>query len=67
MHNAFVLMQIFQGFGYLHNNVSAEVLAEVGKANDLMEQLATRAELEDDIVMLARLGKIYQLDDVGVI
>lgn len=32
-----------------------------------MEELASRAELKDDIVVLARLGKIDKSDDVGVI
>lgn len=32
-----------------------------------MEQLATRAQLEYDVIVLARLGEINELDDVGMV
>ena len=32
-----------------------------------MEQFAARTKLEDDVVVLARFGKVNQLDDVGVV
>ena len=47
--------------------MSTEVFAEVGQPNNLVEELAARAEFQNNIVVLARLGKVDQLDDVRVI
>lgn len=60
-------MKIFNGFGDLLNDVSAEILTEVGQSHDLMEELASGAKLQDDVVILAGFGEIDQLDDVGVV
>ena len=47
--------------------MSTEIFAEVGQPNDLVEELATRAEFQNDVVVLARLGEIDQPDDIRVI
>lgn len=44
-----------------------ELLAEVREADDLVEQLAARRQLEDDVVVLPRLREVDELDDVRVI
>lgn len=47
--------------------MSTEIFAEVGQPNNLVEELAARTEFQNDIVVLARLGKVNQLDDIWVI
>lgn len=47
--------------------MATEFLAEIGQAYDLMEELAARAELQDDIVILTTFGEIEKLDDVRVV
>lgn len=47
--------------------MSTEIFTEVCQPNNLVEELATRAELENDVVVLGRLGEVDQLDDIGVI
>jgi hypothetical protein len=60
-------MQVFNGLCDLDNHVSAQVFAKVCQSHDLVEQLSTRAELENDVVILSRFGKVNQLDDVWVV
>jgi hypothetical protein len=60
-------MKIFNCFRNLGDHVSAEILAEIRQADDLMEKLASRTELENDVVVLSGLGEIDQFSDVGVI
>ena len=60
-------MQILQGRRNLKNNVSRKVFAKIGKTHDLVEELAAGAELEDDVVVLTRLGEVNELDDVRVV
>lgn len=67
MHDTCLLVQILQRLGDLDNDVSREVLAEVGQANDLVEELATRTKFEDQVVVLPRFGEVDQFDDVGVV
>lgn len=47
--------------------MSGQVLAEICQAYDLMEQFASWAQLEDDVVVLPRFGEVDELDNVGVI
>lgn len=47
--------------------MATEVFTEVRQANNLMEELPAGAEFQDDIIILARLGKLNQFDDVRVI
>ncbi len=47
--------------------MAREVLAEVSEPDNLVEELAAGRELQDDEVMLLRLGELDQPDDVGVI
>lgn len=61
------LVEIFNRIGDLANDVSAEILAKVCQSNDLMEKLASGAELENNVVVLSRLGEVDQFGDVGVI
>lgn len=67
MNNAGCLMQIFNGLCNLNNHVSAQIFAKVCQSHDLVEQLSTRAEFENDVVVLSRFGKVHQLDDVWVV
>ena len=67
MYNSFVLMQVFQRVGDLNDDMSAEIFAEVSQADNLMEKLAARAELQNDVVVLAGFGEIDQLDDIRVV
>ena len=53
MHNTSLLMQILQSLGHLQDDMPRQIFAEVGETNDLVEELATRAELEDDVVVLS--------------
>lgn len=67
MNNALVFVQILERLGNLDNDVSRQLFAKVGEANNLVEQLATRSKLENNVVVRFRLGKVNQLDDVGVV
>jgi hypothetical protein len=67
MHNTSFLMQVFQRFGNLNNDVSRKVLAEVCKAYNLVEELTTWAQLQDDVVILLRLAKLHELHNIGVV
>jgi hypothetical protein len=51
----------------LDNDVSREILAEVGQPDDLVEELAARAQLENDIVVLSRFCEVDELNDIRVI
>ena len=67
MNNASLLVQILKRIRHLHDHVSAQVFAKVRQANDLVEELASRAQLEDEEVVLLGLGELDQADNVGVI
>jgi hypothetical protein len=67
MNNAGCFMQVFNGLGHLENHVSTQIFAKVCQSHDLVEQLSARAELENDVVILPRFGKVHQLDDIGVV
>jgi len=67
MYNTGILVKVFQCIRHLDNDMSGEVFAKVRQADNLVEKLATWAELEDDVVVLSRLGEIDQADDVGVV
>lgn len=60
-------MQVFNGLRDLENHVSAQVFAKVCQSHDLVEQLSTGAELENNVVILPRFRKVNQLDDIGVV
>jgi hypothetical protein len=47
--------------------VPRKILGEVGQADDLVEQLATRTQLENDVVVLLGFGEVDEFDNVGVI
>ena len=47
--------------------MTTEFLAEIGQAHDLMEELAARAQLQDDVVVLSRFGEVEKLDDIRVV
>ena len=67
MNDTLVLMQIFQRLCDLDNDVPTEFFTEVGKADDLVEELAPGAELKDDVVVLAGFGESDEGDDVGMV
>ena len=60
-------MEVLDGLGDLGDDMATEILGEVGQADDLMEQLATGAQFEDDVVSLTRFGKMDEFDDVGMV
>lgn len=67
MHNARLLMQVFQCNSNLCDDVARKVFTKVREANNLVEKLATRAELKNDIVVLSGFGEVDKLHDVGMI
>jgi len=67
MDNSALLVEVFQGVGNLRDDMSRQVLAKVRESHNLVEQLATGCQLENDVVVLPRLGEIDQFNDIGVI
>ena len=67
VNHARCFMQVFDGMGDLRDDMSTEILAEVCQSHDLVEELSTGAELQNNVIVLAGFGKVDQLDDVGVI
>lgn len=67
MDDTTFFMQIQEGFCDLSNDMTTQVFAEIGQTNDLMEQFASRAKLQDNIVVLPRFGKVDKSDNVGMI
>lgn len=47
--------------------MTTQILAEIGQPNNLMEELASWAEFENNIIVLARFGKVNEADNVGVV
>ena len=58
MHNTSFFVQIFQRLRHLHDDMPGQLLAEVRETDDLVEELAARAELQHDIVILPGLGEV---------
>lgn len=67
MHHPSIFMQILQGLGNLDYDMATQVFAEVCQSDDLVEELASRAKLKNDIVVLSGFGEVDEFDDVGVI
>lgn len=67
MHYTGFLVQVLQGIGNLSNDMSGEIFAEVGEADDLMEKLAARAKFKDNIVILSCLLKFDEFDNIRVL
>lgn len=67
MDSAAFFVQVLEGLCDLHNDMSRQFLAEVSEADDLVEQLAAVRQLENNVVVLPRLGKFDELDDVRVV
>lgn len=65
--NALLLVQVLERSGDADDDMARQLFAEVGQSYDLVEQLATGGQLQDDVVVLLGLGKFDELDDVGVI
>jgi hypothetical protein len=61
------LVQVLQRLGHLDDGVAGQVLGEVRQTDDLVEQFASGAQLKHNVVVLPRLGKVDELDDVGVV
>ena len=60
-------MKIFKSLGYLSDDMARQILAKVGKSDNLMEKLAAWRKLEDDVIEFLRLGKLDEFDDVGMV
>ena len=67
MYNSSRLVQIFQSLRDLHNDVTTEILTEVCQSDNLMKQLASRTELENNVVILPGFREINEINDVGVV
>ena len=67
MHNTRGLVKVLDGLGDLEDNMSTQILAEVGQAHDLVKEFAARAEFEDDVIVLRGLGEADQPDDIRMI
>lgn len=67
MDNALLLVQVLERSGDSHDDMARKLLAEVGQSYDLVEQLATGSQLQNDVVVLLGLGEFDELDDVGMI
>ncbi len=42
----------------MYDDVSREILAEVGQTHNLVKELASRAKFEDNVVILSRFGEV---------
>lgn len=67
MHNTSFLMQILQSLRNLQNYMPRKVFTEICKTDDLVEELATGAQLQDDVVVLSRFREVDETDDVRVV
>jgi hypothetical protein len=67
MYNTLFLVQILQSLGDLDNDVSRELFAKVGETDDLVEQLATGCQLENNVVVWLCLGKLDEFYNVGMV
>jgi hypothetical protein len=52
MNDPLVFMEIQQGICNLYNDMPTQIFAEIGQADNLMEQLAARTEFKDNVVVL---------------
>ena len=67
MYDSSVLVEIFQCFGNLQDDVTRKVFAKVRQTHNLVEELSTRTQLENNVVVLASFREFHQRDDVGVV
>ena len=67
MDNTANFMKILQRFGNLNDDVPTQLLTEIRQSYYLMKQLASRAELQDNVVILAGFREVDQLHDIGVV
>ena len=44
-----------------------EIFAEVSKTHNLVEKLAARAKLKNDVIVLFCFGEIDELDDIWMV
>ena len=47
--------------------MSAQILAKICQSNNLVEELSTRAKLEDNEIVLARFRKADKFDNIWVV
>ena len=67
MNHTSLLVQILQCFCDLRDDVAGQVFAEVRQTHDLVEKLATGAELENNEVILSGFREVDQLYNIGVV
>lgn len=67
MDNALLLVQVLERSSDPDDDMARQLFAEVGQSYDLVEQLATGGQLQNDVVVLLGLGEFDELDDVWVI
>ena len=47
--------------------MTTQILTEIRQANNLVKELATRAEFQNDVIILSGFGEVDELHDVGMI
>lgn len=67
MNDTLLFVQVLQSLGDLDDDVTRKVLAKVRELHDLVEELAARCQLKDNVVVLLGFGEIEEADDVGVV
>lgn len=67
VNDALLFMEVLEGLGHLDNDMSRKLFAKICETNNLVEQLTTRGELENNVVIRLGFRKVDELDDVGMI
>ena len=66
MHNALLMAVVDAGEDLLHE-YGAISFAELSTLEDFVEELATLADLRDQVIALVILEELVHFDDIGVI
>ena len=66
MHNTLLMAVVDAGEDLLHEN-RAISFAELSTLEDFVEELATLADLRDQVIALVILEELVHFDDIGVI
>ena len=67
MANTSLFVEVKQRIGNLSNDMTTQGFAEICQAYNLVEKFTAWAQLEDNVIVLARLGEVNEPDDIGMI
>lgn len=67
MNNAANFVKILERLGNLNDDVPTQLLTKVCQPHYLMEQFASWAKFQDDVIVLAGFREVDQLHDMGVV